>query len=147
MAYASKPFRNNVMCMLIVSSMMDGMLAQNTRGIQGHETEMKHIRTRLLTLADKFIQQMDKVHQKQMQDLARNKKNEMEVRLHYKGVPNEYVYVSSDVLDRLTAGALSECGACTPDDEYAKKCQTRKDLLAAGVEARNEDGVCPFSMW
>lgn len=147
MAYASKPFRNNVMCMLIVSSMMDGMLEQKPNGIQGHETEMKHIRTRLLTLADKFMQQMDKVHQKQMQDLARNKKNEMEVRLHFGGVPNEYVYVNKQVLDRLTANALSECGACTPDDEFAKKCQTRKDLLAAGVDARSEDGVCPFSMW
>lgn len=45
----------------------------------------------------------------------------------------EFIVTTTDVIERLTAHILGECMLCEKTGKLAKRCQTRKDLIACGV--------------
>lgn len=57
-----------------------------------------------------------------------------------------WAIVERQVLERITAGSLSDCMICDKEGKQIKKCQLRRDLLACGVEARSKTG-CPYQGW
>lgn len=139
--YATKAYRNMIITLLAAASSMDA--AEGFSELAHQKKKLRTVRTLLYQVAEDG---MEHIEQEQLGQMLRFcKSGNLEIDIRYKSVPAEYVYIRREVLDRLTAGSLSECALCDPDKHTARKCQTRKDLLSAGIDPRS-DGVCPYQM-
>ena len=137
--YTSRAYRNMIITLLAASSAAEQ--AEQFDALQGQRKKLRTARTLLAQAAEAGMACIDKDQLGGMLRLCES--GNMEIEISYKTVPTEYAYVKRDVIDRLTAGSLAQCNYCEPDKTTARKCQTRKDLLAAGVDPRS-GGVCPF---
>jgi len=145
--YVSKELRNRIICMLASASMLEEVLEFDPVIFKDVRWRLKTAKTHLYSAADSAMHYVDPIHLEEMQKLVKKKGFDINVRL--KHTDNEYVYVNKKVVDRLTKSVLSECATCTApelgDVTYVRKCQTRKDLIALGVDDRSE-GLCPYAI-
>lgn len=145
--YVGKELRDRIVCMLASASMLDQLIEFDPVIFKDVQWRLKTARTHLYSAANSAMQYVNPIQAESMMKLVKDKSFNIDIRLKHTG--NEYVYVNKEVVDRLTKSVLSECAACAApelgDVVYVRKCQTRKDLIALGVDDRSE-GLCPYAI-
>lgn len=139
--YINRADKDMVLTMLAAATAME-LADQNPLFLESRK-KVRTVRTLLYQIAEAAMDHIDHEQLGQMLRLAGS--GNMSIEVLYKVVPTEYVRVPRDAVERITRNALSECALCDPDKTTARKCQTRKDLLAMGVDPRSE-GVCPYAI-
>ena len=139
MKYLNQTDRELLLSVLACISCLE--ISSREKMFSGHGAELLEISERVKSICDEVADGYEQDSMRAAYNLAEN----VTIRLMPKSSPKareDYTVVKKDVISRITANTLFECGMCDKTGKDVKRCATRRDLIECGVDMTN--GVCEY---
>ena len=140
--YLNKATKENMVCLAGCAGFAETLLKNDFRNKKKIKRNLQAMLNQTQKVMDGIKEGLD---QDQVKSLIRYANSCILVSMPKasKAADEELFIVPKDVLYRIADDAMSECWICEKNEQDARRCKKRKDLMNAGI-VTEKGGPCPY---